>query len=296
MIALTNLRLCLPELPEARTSCHRKKAFPGLCAQRAGTRHPVVGARSPPRRLIKSTRACRWTDWQSGRPSCCVRISSASMWPAWRVMLESALCSMYTRQQNKVFDEALRKGRTRFRPVRLFSRGEGVKPIIRAMREGLPFFMLPDMDFGEKDAEFVPFFGMPAATLTAPARIAAATGAQRDSGGRHLLPNYRGWKVHFSSGLGQLSGRRHGAATRRMNAFIEERVLEAPAEYFWAHKRFKTRPPGVPSVYHPTTINGLTRSAATSLNAVHPSAPRRSGAVYNSAHETQIHKNAWRRQ
>jgi KDO2-lipid IV(A) lauroyltransferase len=39
------------------------------------------------------------------------------------------------------------------------------------------------------------------------------------------------------------------AATRRMNAFIEERVLEAPAEYFWAHKRFKTRPPGEPSVY-----------------------------------------------
>ncbi|WP_269799904.1 hypothetical protein [Herbaspirillum huttiense] len=38
-------------------------------------------------------------------------------------------------------------------------------------------------------------------------------------------------------------------ATRRMNAFIEERVLEAPAEYFWAHKRFKTHPPGTPNVY-----------------------------------------------
>jgi KDO2-lipid IV(A) lauroyltransferase len=39
------------------------------------------------------------------------------------------------------------------------------------------------------------------------------------------------------------------AATRRMNAFIEERVREAPAEYFWTHKRFKTRPVGEPSLY-----------------------------------------------
>jgi KDO2-lipid IV(A) lauroyltransferase len=39
------------------------------------------------------------------------------------------------------------------------------------------------------------------------------------------------------------------AATRRMNAFIEDRVREHPAEYFWTHKRFKTRPPGEPSFY-----------------------------------------------
>ena len=39
------------------------------------------------------------------------------------------------------------------------------------------------------------------------------------------------------------------AATRRMNAFIEARILETPAEYFWSHKRFKTRPEGQPSVY-----------------------------------------------
>lgn len=38
-------------------------------------------------------------------------------------------------------------------------------------------------------------------------------------------------------------------ATRRMNEFIEARVREAPAEYFWTHKRFKTRPEGQPSFY-----------------------------------------------
>ncbi len=165
------------------------------------------------------------------------------------VMLESSLCSIYTQQLNPVFDEVLRKGRSRFRPVKLFSRSDGVKPIIRAMRENLPFFMLPDMDFGEKDAEFVPFFGIPAATLTAPARIAAATNAKVIPVVATYLPNYRGWTVKFYPAWENFPGDDMIAATRTMNAFIEDRAREAPAEYFWTHKRFKTRPAGEPSFY-----------------------------------------------
>jgi KDO2-lipid IV(A) lauroyltransferase len=164
-------------------------------------------------------------------------------------MFYTSACSIYTRQKSKVFDAALRKGRNRFRENKLFARGEGVKPIIRAMRGGLPFFMLPDMDFGAKDAEFVPFFGVPAATLTAPARIAAATGAQIMPVIATFLPNYRGWKVQYFPPWEDYPGDDLLAATQRMNAFIEARVLEAPAEYFWTHKRFKTRPPGEASVY-----------------------------------------------
>ncbi|NEX61333.1 LpxL/LpxP family acyltransferase [Noviherbaspirillum galbum] len=165
------------------------------------------------------------------------------------VMLESSLCSIYTRQRNQAFDQALRRGRSRFREVKLFSRADGVKPILRAMREKLPYFMLPDMDFGAKDAEFVPFFGIPAATLTAPARIASATGAKIIPVVATFLPDYRGWRVRFYPAWEDYPGDDVAAATRRMNAFIEKRVREAPAEYFWAHKRFKTRPPGKPGVY-----------------------------------------------
>jgi len=170
---------------------------------------------------------------------------------------ETTLCSMYTRQQNKAFDDALLRGRLRYGSVKLFTRADGIKPIIRALRQGLPFFMLPDMDFGIKDAEFVPFFGIPAATLTAPARIAAATGAKVIPVITTYLPNYKGWKVTFYPPWENYPGDDMVAATRHMNAFIEERVLERPAEYFWAHKRFKTRPPGSPGFYDkagPATI------------------------------------------
>jgi KDO2-lipid IV(A) lauroyltransferase len=160
-------------------------------------------------------------------------------------------CSVYSRQSNEVFDAALRRGRLRFSEdaASLVAREAGIKPIIRIMRGGKPFLMLPDMDFGPRESLFVPFFGVPAATLTAPARLAATTGAQLIPVVARFLPNYRGWKVTFYPPWEDYPGEDIEAATRRMNAFIEDRVREAPSEYFWSHKRFKTRPPGEPGFY-----------------------------------------------
>ncbi|MBY0572483.1 MAG: lipid A biosynthesis acyltransferase [Undibacterium sp.] len=165
------------------------------------------------------------------------------------VMLESSLCSIYTTQRNKVFDKALRQGRSRFRPVQLFSRADGVKPILRAMKDKLPFFMLPDMDFGSKDAEFIPFFGIPAATLTALPRIAAATNAKVIPVIASIRPNYQGWNVKFDAPWENYPEADLVQATRHMNAYIEIEIGKMPAEYFWTHRRFKTRPAGEASVY-----------------------------------------------
>lgn len=248
-VALTNLRLCLPDRSEAerRTIAHHHfQSYARSIIERG-----VLwwGSERRLRRLILVEPGVPLDAIQSSPTILlcphfvCLDVAGVA------VMLESALCSIYTQQKNRVFDEALLKGRSRFRPIKLVSRADGVKPIIRAMREGLPFFMLPDMDFGAKDAEFVPFFGIPAATLTAPARIAAATGAKVVPVVATFLPRYRGWKVSFYPPWEDYPGADIVEATRHMNMFIEERVREAPAEYFWAHKRFKTRPPGTPGVY-----------------------------------------------
>jgi hypothetical protein len=97
------------------------------------------------------------------------------------------------------------------------------------MHEGLPYFMLPDMDFGAKNAEFVPFFGVPAATLTALPRLAASTGAKVVPVIATMLPDYRGWKVTFHPPWENYPGADITAATRQMNAFIEQEILKAPA-------------------------------------------------------------------
>ena len=117
------------------------------------------------------------------------------------------------------------------------------------MRNGRPFLMLPDMDFGARESIFVPFFGVPAATLTAPARLAAATQGQVIPVTTQFRPNYQGWRVRFHTAWEDFPGHDIELATRRMNAFIEAQIQQAPAEYFWSHKRFKTRPEGVPAVY-----------------------------------------------
>jgi KDO2-lipid IV(A) lauroyltransferase len=248
-ITLTNLRLCLPHLPEAERKAIAKRHFQAYARSvfERGILWWAPEARL--RRLIRVEPAVPLEQMAAG-PTILLCPHFVSLDVAGiAVALETSVCSIYTRQQNAVFDAALKKGRSRFSPVNIVPRDAGVKPIIRAMRNGLPYFMLPDMDFGIKDAEFVPFFGVPAATLAAPARLAATTGAKLIPVVATFLPDYAGWRVRFYPAWDNYPGDDITEATRRMNAFIEERVLEAPSEYFWTHKRFKTRPPGEPGVY-----------------------------------------------
>lgn len=249
-ITLTNLRLCLPDKPESERKAIALQHFQAYA--RSVLERGVLWWAPEERlkKLLKIEPRLPLKEFAAGPVIIlcphfvCLDVAGAA------IAMEASASSMYVRQKNRVFDEVLRRGRARFRPVKLFTRQDGIKPILRALRDGLPFFMLPDMDFGLKDAEFVPFFGIPAATLTAPARIAAATGATIIPVISTFLPDYSGWKVTFYPAWENFPGADIAAATRRMNAFIEERILEAPAEYFWTHRRFKTRPQGEAGVYN----------------------------------------------
>lgn len=155
------------------------------------------------------------------------------------------LISMYGHQKNQALDEQIRVGRHRFDNVFLVARQEGLRGLIRMMRKRpeAPFLYLPDQDFGAKDSIFVNFFGQQAATITGLSRIAQMTGSKiipaiptRLDDGTFELRFYPAWE-HFPS-------EDVVADTQRMNDFIEARVREQPAQYFWLHKRFKTRPEG----------------------------------------------------
>ncbi len=155
--------------------------------------------------------------------------------------------SIYSKQKNAVLDRIFLRARTRFGDPLLVSRQEGLRSVIRAIRSGKPFYFLPDMDFGIRDAIFAPFFSVPTATITALPRLAKLTGASivpvvtRQEADYYVARCYPAWEDYPSGDV--------DADVRRMNAFIEERVREMPEQYFWAHKRFKTRPPGEPSPY-----------------------------------------------
>jgi KDO2-lipid IV(A) lauroyltransferase len=165
-----------------------------------------------------------------------------------RLAAEFHLCGMYAKQKDPLFERLLDRGRTRF-GGESFSRQEGLRASLRPMKSGAMYYYLPDLDFGPKHAVFAPFFGVQAATIDALPRIAHLMRAvivpcvarMLPGGGGYVAKIYPAWSG-FPSGDIALD-------VRRMLAFIEERVLEAPEQYYWVHKRFKTRPEGEARFY-----------------------------------------------
>ena len=152
------------------------------------------------------------------------------------------LISVYSHQKNKQLDEQILRGRHRYHNVFLVGRNDGLRAIIKQIKQhNAPFLYLPDQDFGAKDSVFVNFFNIQTATITGLSRIAKMTNAKiipaiptRQQDGTVKLRFYPVWENFPSEDV--------LADTQRMNDFIAERIIEMPAQYYWLHKRFKTRP------------------------------------------------------
>ena len=164
-----------------------------------------------------------------------------------RIQVETQIVSMYSKQINPFLNELVLSGRTRFNQPILIGRSEGLRRLVKLVDSGVPAYFLPDMDLGSRDAVFAHFMGQKAATVTSLVRLAQLTQAtvvpmvtwMEETGYRARL--YPGWRHPKDEDL--LLG------VQRMNDFIAERVREVPEQYLWTHRRFKTRPPGEPSVY-----------------------------------------------
>jgi KDO2-lipid IV(A) lauroyltransferase len=113
----------------------------------------------------------------------------------------------------------------------------------------VPYYYLPDMDLGRSSAVFVPFFGVPAATVTGLSDLARLAGAAVVPCVTRMLPGGGGYVARLYPPWPDFPSGDVAADARRMLAFIEERVLEMPEQYFWLHKRFKTRPEGEARFY-----------------------------------------------
>jgi len=166
----------------------------------------------------------------------------------WIAQHTDTVC-MYANQKNRYLTELLLNKRGRFGNQHLYSRQEGLRPILKGMRKGMPFVYPPDQDQGVKDGAFIPFFGVPAATMTSLPRISQMTGAKVVPSITRLLPGGKGYVLTFYPAWDNYPSGDDVADARRMNAFIEDRIREMPEQYFWLHKRFKTRPEGEARFY-----------------------------------------------
>jgi KDO2-lipid IV(A) lauroyltransferase len=154
---------------------------------------------------------------------------------------------IYTRQSNPVVDAWALKGRYRFGDSRPMNRSEGVRDIVAVLREGGVLYLLPDMNFGAQDSIFVPFYGVPAATVPSLSRFARLGRAKVVPLITRLTPT--GYEVRVMEAWPGYPTRDAEADTALMNRRLQEYIDEMPSQYYWVHKRFKTRPPGEPGVY-----------------------------------------------
>lgn len=169
--------------------------------------------------------------------------------PALMLHQNRPAVDVYQRQSNPVFDAQLMKGRGRFGTNAFVDRHDGIRQVIKLLRQGYGFVNAPDMDFGPKDSDFVPFFGVSTNTLLAPAKMAQSLDMLVLPLVVTMLPGAQGYRVTAHPPLLNYPSGDALADARTLNAWLEERIREQPAQYLWVHKRFKTRPPGEPPVY-----------------------------------------------
>jgi KDO2-lipid IV(A) lauroyltransferase len=250
-ISARNVQLCLPELSAEQRRVLLREHFRWL--GRSAVERALLWYGSPKRlrRLIHVEGDVKLAE-RSERPVMwlvphflALDVAGA----ATQLFQSRPVASIYQPQSHPVFENAMRRGRMRFGQGELFARSDTARPLVRAIRRGHAFFNLPDMDFGLKDAAFVPFFGLPAATLLAPSKLARALDMVVQPVVAQMLPGGQGYRVHFMPAWTDWPSDDPLADTRRMNAWIEAMVRADPAQYLWVHKRFKTRPEGEPGLY-----------------------------------------------
>ena len=250
-VTLTNLGLCFPHLSPTEKSALARRHF--MAFGRSILELGLWWWASPERirRLVRLEGGEKLTAYQ-GKPVILLVPHFVGIDAGWiRLALEHGLVAIYTRQKNRVFEAAMNGGRLRFGNCELASRQEGTRKALKAMKGGRFFHYSPDMDYGPRESIFVPFFGVQTATITGLARLAKLTGAT-------VVPivtrmEAQGWQTRYVASVGEpwsdFPGADETADARRLNAFIEAEALKSPEQYYWLHKRFKTRPPGEKGVY-----------------------------------------------
>ena len=154
---------------------------------------------------------------------------------------------MYRRNKNKLLELIMTKGREQHFDSAIERRE--IRQVIRRLREGAVVWYGPDQDYGRKHSVFAPFFGLEAASITATARIVKMTGAEVV-----VFSHYRDlesgrYRICLSRPFTGFPHEDDIENCRVVNEVIETAIREAPEQYWWVHRRFKTMPEGTPRPY-----------------------------------------------
>ena len=248
-VAKINLRLCFPEMSEAERARLVRQNF--MAFARSIVERGILWWSSR-ERIQKLIRVEGLEHFQNALGSPVIFLTAhfvaLDVLGSWLIQHGDGV-SVYSKQKNEYLQNLVLKKRTRFGNTLIYSRQAGLRPIVKALRAGRPLYYFTDQDWSTKDGVFVPFFGIPAATLATLPRLVTMANAKVVPCISRVLPDYKGYEVQFYPAWQNFPSHDLIADARRINEFVEQRVREMPEQYFWLHRRFKTRPEGEESFY-----------------------------------------------
>lgn len=247
-VVCTNLRLCFPAWSPAKVRWLSVRVFIRVTQSWLDRGWLWYGREDLLRQRLRVTGAL---DALSGNQPTVIFaphfVGLDAGWTALTQQLSRRFTTIYTDQSNKIADAWILQGRQRFGSCRLFGRIEGVKPILEGLRKGEPLYLLPDMNFGPHESVFVPFYGVPAATVPSLSRFARLGRAKvvpvltRMTRSGYTIEILPAWSDYPTGDL--------LADTALMNTRLQDYIDTMPEQYYWVHKRFKDRPNGEPAPY-----------------------------------------------
>lgn len=248
-VVRTNLALCFPDLTEAQLSALTGRVFVRFAQAWLDRGWLWHGQPEQVRARLKLTGEVNELSGDS--PTVIFSphfVGLDAGWTALTQQLPRRFTTIYTDQSNPVSDAWILRGRKRFGSVQLFGRVDGVKSILASLRQGDPLYLLPDMNFGAHESLFVPFFGVPAATVPSLSRFARLGRAKVVPVVTRMTP--QGYEVQVLPTWPRFPTDDLEADTTYMNQQLETYIDAMPEQYYWVHKRFKDRPAGLPDVYN----------------------------------------------
>ncbi len=248
-VIAANLRLCFPELSAAQREAMLRANFFSVAMALFETGMAWFWPRWRLRRIYRIS-GLEYLPEQPGQGVILMAMHFTTLDIGAAFMnQERQVTGMYRPHKNAVYDYVQRRGRERhWRDCRAITRKD-VRGMLRALRQRSIVWYAPDQDYGPKQSVFVPFFGVPAATVTATAKFAELGRAQVIPFVQRRLPGFGGYQVTVYPPLQGFPCGDEAADATFINQFVEARVQEQPEQYLWAHRRFKTRPPGEPPLY-----------------------------------------------
>ena len=247
-VALRNLALCFPEATAAQRRRWARETFVVFCQTWLDRSWLWFAPREVVQRRVRLQGALN--ELEGDTPTIIFAPHFYGMdagGTALTLHTPRAFTSIFSTHPDPAVDAWFMAGRQRFGDVRMLNRADGVKPIISNLRKGGLLYLLSDMDFGPGESIFVPFYGVPTATVPSLPRFARLGRAKVIGMYTRLTPI--GYVAEITPAWEGYPSEDVEADTAQMNLRLQTYIDTMPGQYYWVHKRFKTRPAGEPSVY-----------------------------------------------